>query len=82
MALFPIKVIKRRWHMSAVRTILEIMSPEERQAVHSAAIDLLANSGMKIESLDMLKALGNSGCKINYESNMVLTEYSKYCNLF
>ena len=46
--------------MSAIGTILEIMSSKERQAIHSAAIDLLTNSGMKIESLDMLKSLENA----------------------
>ena len=57
--------------MSAIGTILEIMNPEERHAIHSAAITLLTDSGMKIESLEMLKALENAGCKIDYESKVV-----------
>jgi len=57
--------------MGAIRTTLEILTPRDRQALHAAAVTVLGETGMRIDSPAMLQALQRCGCKVDHECRMV-----------
>ena len=46
---------------------LKILSEEQVEAIHRAALDVLEVTGVRFESERALKLLEKSGCRVNYD---------------
>ncbi len=49
----------------------ELLSDEQINKIHSASLDVLENTGMKLESQEMLDALEKAGCQVDKSNQCV-----------
>ena len=54
-----------------MKTFLQVLSEEEKHGIHARSLDILANTGVRVDTALGRKLLGEAGAQVNEDDRIV-----------